>query len=142
MELIKLNTDAANLLFEDQKGIAATVRGDVLQIVRCQDVSDEVSIRTDPEGYCYASLPIYYRGESKFLNGGNNIIIDSSSIVDCESEGAVHFIMENFVTQGAELKPFPHKVQTLSAHVMNNKTLFPVKIPYQLGGLHGKVANF
>ena len=139
--MVKANPDSTGrLLYHGKPGIAAIVRGEVLQVLKCEDVSSQISLRQTPKGTCFYDIPITYKNEEKFLNPDTKVITDESSIVSCKLESSIHQMDNSFISQQPNFEPFEKVVKVLSANHLN-QTLFPSKVAYQLGGLHGKVAN-
>ena len=141
LEIIRNNEESANLLYDNKLGISSSVRGDLLQVVRCEEVSSEVSLRQETDGKCFFDLPIWYRSKPMFVSKSTKIIIGASSLVSCESESSVHHLDNGYVSQSPSIEVFTPKVKVLSAAHDYNVTLFAQKVTYQYGGLHGKVAD-
>ena len=92
LEIIRANPESVHLLFEGKAGLAASIRGDVIQVMKCQRVEKD---RIKPRGgfnQCYADFPIFFDDKPKFLSKRNGIIVDSSSIVKCQEESPIHLV--------------------------------------------------
>lgn len=92
LEIIRANPESIHLLFEGKPGMAASLRGDVLQVMKCEEVDpNRIKLRGQLDA-CYKELPIFVDSEPKFLTKSNGIIVDSSSVVKCGEESSIHLI--------------------------------------------------
>ena len=86
-------------------------------------------------------MPVLYNDKEYFRDPGSYILVSDSVIVDCETQGSIHYIAGHCRLQkSGEYEVIKEKVTVMKPTFPGDR-FFPNKLPFHLGNMYGSAAN-